>query len=91
MKEGRKDSTRPLCGEFVRGLTEWGLRGGGPLHAGAVVGHVVVGTGAHRPAGTEQTQPLALLPVTWVGGHWREGEREREKSIRKNTSPSLQL
>lgn len=51
------------------GLTERGLSGGGPLHAGAVVGHVVVGTGAHRAAGTEQTQPLTLLTVTGVGGH----------------------
>lgn len=79
-------SVNDLC---VRGLTERGLGGGGPLHARAVVGHVVVGAGAHRPAGAEQAQPLALLPVTRVGGHWREGEREmegeKETSIRKNT------
>lgn len=70
----------------MRGLTEGGLGGGGPLHARAVVGHVVVGAGAHRPAGAEQAQPLALLPVARVGGHWREGEEEREMEGGRETS-----
>ena len=35
--------------------TEGRLRGLGSLHAGTVVGHVVVGTGAHGPAGAQQT------------------------------------
>lgn len=82
MKEGRTLRLRAhgrLRERLVRGLTERGLGGGGPLHARAVVGHVVVGAGAHRPAGAEQAQPLALLPVARVGGHWREGEKERER------------
>lgn len=95
--EGRTDTPPPRprgetlwlrahkCERLARGLTERGLGGGGPLHARAVVGHVVVGAGAHRPAGAEQAQPLALLPVTRVGGHWREGEKERERDVRKNT------
>lgn len=92
MKEGREEGRTPpdRCVERgLRGLTERGLRGGGPLHARAVVGHVVVGTGAHRPAGTEQAQPLALLPVTWVGGHWRGrrgGERRRNVHQEKHFS-----
>lgn len=75
----RKDSTRPLCRGFELGLTERGLSGGGSLHTGAVVSYVVVGTGAHRPAGTKQTQPPALLAVTWIGSHWREREKENQE------------
>lgn len=80
-----------LSERLVRGLTEGGLGGGGPLHARAVVGHVVVGAGAHRPAGAEQAQPLALLPVARVGGHWREGEKEREMEGERETSLYLPL
>lgn len=59
----------------MRRLTERGLGGGRPLHTCAVVGHVVVGAGAHRPAGAEQAQPFTLLPVTWISDWRREGER----------------
>lgn len=48
------------------GLTDGGLGGGGHLHTGAIVRYVVVRAGAHWPAGTEQTQPFTLLPITWV-------------------------
>lgn len=60
-------------------LTEWWLGGGRSLHACTVVGHVVVRAGTHRSTGAEQTQPLTLLPVTWVS-HWC---RETKHPIRK--------
>lgn len=47
-------------------LTEWGLCGCWPLHAGAVISHIFIWAGAHWSAGAEQTQPLTFLPVTWV-------------------------
>ena len=50
-------------------LTDRGLCGLRPLHAGAVVGHVFIRAGAHWSTGAEQTQPLTLLPVAWVR-HW---------------------
>lgn len=50
-------------------LTGRGERGGGDLHTSAIVQLVTVGTGANRTTGTQQTKPLTLLPVTWIG-HW---------------------
>lgn len=61
-------------------LTEWWLGGGRSLHACAIVGHVVVRAGTHWSAGAEQTQPLTLLPVTWVS-HWCR--KRQDKQIRK--------
>ena len=65
--------------------TEGRLRGLGSLHTGTVVSHIVVGTGAHGPAGAQQTQPLTLLTVARVS-HWyrekRERERERENNVK---------
>lgn len=58
----------------VRRLTERGLGGRRPLHTCAVVGHVVVGAGAHGPAGAEEAQPFALLPVTGISDWRREEE-----------------
>lgn len=50
----------------MEGLTDGGLGGGGHLHTSAIVRYVVIRAGAHWPAGTEQTQPFTLLPITWV-------------------------
>lgn len=51
------------------GLTEGELVRWLHLHTGTIVRDMVIGTGAHRPAGTEQTQPFTFLPITWVC-HW---------------------
>lgn len=73
-------------------LTERGLGGGRPLHTCAVVGHVVVRAGAHRPAGAEQAQPFALLPVTWVSDWRREGETSGKITWRvQKTFPTLYM
>lgn len=64
-----------FCSRSVH--TERRLGGIRLLHTRAIVCNVVVGAGAHRPTGAEQTQPLTLLPVTWVS-HWcREKQDNR--------------
>lgn len=39
-------------------------------HTGAVIQSLAIGTGADRPAGAQEAQPLTLLTVTGVG-HFR--------------------
>lgn len=60
-----------ICFPFLKGhsciLTDRGQRWGGNLHTGAIVQYSAVGTHADWAAGAKQTQPLTLLPVTWVG------------------------
>lgn len=48
-------------------LTDRGQCWGRNLDTGATVQYSAIGTHAHWTAGAEQTQPLTLLPVTWVG------------------------
>lgn len=47
-------------------LTDGRQRGGGRLHAGAVVERVPVGAGADGAAGAQQAQPLTFLPVAGI-------------------------
>lgn len=48
----------------------WRGRRGGHGYTGAIVQPLPIGTGADRPAGAEQAEPLTLLSVTGVG-HFR--------------------
>jgi hypothetical protein len=48
-------------------LTDRGECRSRELHTGSVVQGASVGTGTDWTTGAEQTQPLTLLPVTWVG------------------------
>lgn len=65
---GQTRATAALVGGAERRvlLTDGRERGSGRLHTGAVVERVSVGTGAHRSAGAEQAEPLALLPVARI-------------------------